>query len=145
MFQRHPIQCNELMFITTNVQDRNPVFQNPAFAKEAVETLYRVQQMYPFFLHAFVIMPDHCHFLLKVPEGGPISKIMRAYKYGLTFNFGIGAFWQSRFHIKIPDDASPVLHYIHLNPVKAGLVEVPEEYTWSSACGRWDVSPIEYF
>jgi putative transposase len=139
MTQRHPLQADELMFVTAVVRDRRPIFANPAYAREAVETLYRVQQLHPFFLFGFVIMPDHCHILLHVPDGGSISRIMGSFKRGVAHNVGIGSLWQPRFHIKIPGDISSVCEYIHLNPVKAGLAETPDQYPWSSACGKWDV------
>ncbi len=69
--------------MTTNVKDRKPIFRNDAYAREAIETLYRVQESYPFMLYAFVIMPDHCHFLLQIPDGGSLSKMMNVYK-GIT-------------------------------------------------------------
>jgi putative transposase len=128
------------MFITTNVRDRRPIFQNPVYAREAIETLYRVQQLHPFFLYGFVVMPDHCHMLLHIPDGGSVSRIMRSFKRGVSHNIGIGSFWQPRFYVKIPDSISSVLRYIHLNPVKAGLANDPEAYPWSSATGRWDVA-----
>ena len=70
---------------------------------------------------------------------------MKIYKSGLAFNLGIGAFWQSRFHIKIPGSLSSVLHYIHMNPVKAGLVAEPERYPWSSASGKWPIIAFDPF
>ncbi|TSC58193.1 MAG: hypothetical protein Greene041619_753 [Candidatus Peregrinibacteria bacterium Greene0416_19] len=143
MFQRHPVQNNAMMFITTNTRDRVPVFQDAANAREAVDSLYRVQELHPFFLYSFVIMPDHCHFLLNVPSPESISRIMRVYKYGVCFNLGMSKLWQSRFHVKIISKIGPVTRYIHLNPVKAGLVATPEEYPWSSASGRWDVKELE--
>ena len=49
-------------------------------------------------------MTDHCHFLLKVKAPGKISNVMRTYKMGLTFQIGIGAFWQPRFYQQFPED-----------------------------------------
>ena len=138
MTQRHPEQSDNLFFVTTNIKNRRPIFENPVYAREAVETLYRIQELHSFFLHGFVIMPDHCHFLLFVTEEGNLSKMMRQYKSGVAFNIGIGSLWQPRFHSRYPEHASRMLHYIHMNPVRAGLVERPEDYPWSSASGKWD-------
>ncbi|MBI3331754.1 transposase [Candidatus Peregrinibacteria bacterium] len=143
MTQRHFSQNEQKMFITTVTKDRRPIFANPALAREAVECLYRVQELHPFFLYAFVIMPDHCHFLVTVPEPGTISKIMNVYKSGMTFNTGIRRMWQARFHMRIVRNANGAFRYIHWNPVKAGLCENMEDYPWSSACGKWDVSEWE--
>lgn len=131
------------MLVTTNTLGRLPVFAASAHAREAVECLYRVQSLHPFFLFGFVIMPDHCHFLLKVDPPFKISKIMNSFKSGLTFDTGIRKLWQPRFHIRlIGHGAWDVLRYIHMNPVEKGLIDRPEIYPWSSACGKWDVCQL---
>lgn len=143
MSQRHPIQHERSMLVTTVTANRMPIFNEAPYACEAIDTLYRVQQLHPFFLYGFVIMPDHCHFLLYVPEPGSISKIMNVYKTGVTFNLGIPKLWQRRFHMREIDNRSEALTYIHLNPVRKSLSETSESYSWSSASGRWDVSPLD--
>lgn len=143
MFQRHPEQNEHMMFITTNTVKRVPTFSNPTHAREAIETLYRVQQLHLFFLFAFVIMPDHCHLLMKVPAPEKISTIIDIFKVGVSHNIGLGPIWQSRFDLKIVKDSRPVIAYIHRNPVVAGLANSSEEYPWSSASGKWDISPME--
>jgi len=142
MTQRHSIQNDVIMFITTNMYDREPVFENDAYAREAIETLYRVQNMRPFILYGFVVMPDHCHLLLRVLSPETISKIMQVFKSAVPLNIGTQSIWQRRFNMQIPDDPKAVLHYIHMNPVKAGLVNTPEAYPWSSACGKWEITPL---
>jgi REP element-mobilizing transposase RayT len=141
MFQRHPLQNDELMMVTTNTLNRVPVFADPVCAREAIECLYRLQAVRSFHIHAFVVMPDHCHFLLRVLSPYTISRLMNAYKSGLVFDIGIPKLWQPRFHIRIIErNVGRVLDYIHMNPVKKSLCERPEHYPWSSACGKWDVS-----
>jgi putative transposase len=127
MSQVHNIQNNVSMLVTSITARRHPYFSNPSYAREAVEHLYRIQQSIPFFLHAFVIMPDHCHFLLRVPSPGRISDMIRLYKMGLSFHIGISPLWQPRFHIRIPHDSAEALQYIHMNPVRKNLVETSEE------------------
>jgi len=143
MTQRHRIQNGKVMLITTNTTDDMPYFQDDAYAREAIETLYRVQQLHRFHLYGFVIMHDHCHFLLYIPKPGSISKIMNVYKSGVTFNTGIPKVWQPRFDSRIVNNPVGALHYIHMNPVKENLVKKPEDYPWSSASGKWEVAPIE--
>ena len=128
------------MFVTTNTLRRRKVFANPAYASEAIDRLYRLQNLRPFFIFGFVIMPDHCHFLLNVPAPHTISKLMNSYKTGLTFDIGIGSFWQPRFDLRLPENSQNVLRYIHQNPVVAGLAETPELYPWSSASGKYDIA-----
>lgn len=130
------------MFITTNIADREPIFQDPVAAREAVETLYRVQGLHPFFLFGFVIMPDHCHLLVTVPSPGKISTIMNSFKKGVALQLQRGRIWQRGYYIVFPSRPWKVLRYIHMNPVRAGIVQHPYEYHWSSACGLWDVTSM---
>jgi putative transposase len=145
MSQRHPIQNDVIMLITIVTARRMPIFKDAACALEAIETLYRVQALHPFFLYGFVMMPDHCHLLLKVPSPQSVSKIVGIYKSGLVFNLRRANLWQPRFHVRISNNVREALRYVHLNPVRKGMVECPEQYPWSSASGKWDVSPLEFF
>lgn len=131
------------MFITTNTLNRQPIFADPAHAREAIESLYRVQEIHPFLLFGFVIMPDHCHFLVQIPPPYTVSKLMSAYKSGLTFDLGIPKIWQPKFDLRIPNDCWAVLDYIHQNPVKAKLCEKAEDYPWSSASGKWEITRLD--
>lgn len=143
MSQRHWIQNNRIMFVTIATLNREPFFGNGAFAREAVETLYRVRQLHPFLLYAFVIMPDHCHFLVRIDRPQKISNIIGTYKSGMTFNTGIPQMWQPRSHIRIiRNDPMNVLRYIHMNPVRAGFTKTSAEYPWSSAAHEWIVDAL---
>jgi putative transposase len=145
MTQRHPIQQNATMFVTTNTKNWQPFFADPAFAREAVECLYRVKQLHPFYLYGFVIMPDHCHFLMNVPAPETMANVVGTFKSGMTFNTGIQKMWQGRYHCKIiGSKAINVLRYIHQNPVKAGFVENAWDYPWSSANSEWQVDSLGY-
>lgn len=126
------------MFITICTENREPVFAQAAYARAAVESLYRIQCFNAFYLYAFVVMPDHCHFLMYVPEKSSISKIMYAYKTAVAFEAG-RPLWQSRFFQKIVNRPHQTIKYIHQNPVRRGLCITPDQFQWSSASGRWDV------
>jgi len=138
--QRHPILNEDVQLVTTVTARRMTIFADPVHAREAVECLYRVQARHPFFLYGFVIMPDHCHFLVRVPAPQKISTIMNVFKSGMTFNLGIPKLWQSRYHIRSVKNMPEALRYVHLNPIKAGLSDSVTEYLWSSASGKWDIT-----
>ncbi|MFA7718256.1 MAG: transposase [Candidatus Absconditabacterales bacterium] len=140
MSQRHPIQNEDVQLVTTITKDRIPVFADDAHAREAIECLYRVQMLHPFFLYGFVIMPDHCHFLVRVPAPKKIALIMNVFKSGMTFNTGIPKLWQPRYHIRSVKNVPAALRYIHENPVKMRLSETSADYPWSSRSGKWDVT-----
>lgn len=141
--RHHKILSDILMLVSTTTRNRVPFFRDPTFAREVVETLYRVQALHPFLLFAFVIMPDHCHFLMHIPSPNSISNVMMRFKSGVSHSIGKGPLWQPRYHVRIPDSASAAKKYIHANPVAARLVENETDYPWSSASGRWDISSID--
>jgi putative transposase len=140
--RHHPVVNNATMLVTTITRHRRPIFDDPAIAREAIETLYRVQQLYPFWLFAFVMMPNHCHFLMRVPAPNSITQMMKQFKSGVSHNVGLGPQWQSRYHVEIATQPQAAKAYIHMNPVVAGLVDHPHDFCWSSASGKWDISPL---
>ena len=88
---------------------------------------------------AYCLMPNHVH-LIAVPnsEDGLRRAIGEAHRhYTRHVNFRQewrGHLWQGRF-ASFPMEQNHVLaaaRYVELNPVRAGLVEKPEEYPWSS-------------
>lgn len=119
MSQRHPLQNDIAMFVTTNIANRHRLFENTTYAHEAIDAIYRVQHLYPFFLFGFVIMPDHVHLLLRVMAPAGISDVIRAYKRAVSHAIGMGPIWQPRFYMKVPNNCWQTLHYIHENPVRA--------------------------
>lgn len=143
MTQRHWVQFDRMMFLTMVTKNRLAIFADPAKARIGVDVLYAIQSRYLFFLHGFVIMPDHCHLLLRVPEGGSISRIVHAYKRGVSFELGQGPLWQPRFDCRLVRDPTSVLAYIHCNPIVAGLSKTTEGFPWSSASGRWDIMAVD--
>ncbi len=102
----------------------------------------------------FVIMPNHVHAIVWFPESGQLSKFMQGWKRKSSFhcrnwyrehapnyfaNFGMGdKFWQPKyfsFEIESRRKLEEKLNYMHLNPVRSGLVDKAVEWKWGSA--RW--------
>jgi putative transposase len=89
---------------------------------------------------AYCLMPNHIH-LIAVPETEDglrlaIGEAHRRYTRRINFREGWrGHLWQGRFSSFIMEE--PYLlactRYVELNPVRAGLVQRPEEWKWSSA------------
>ncbi|MEJ2202433.1 MAG: transposase, partial [Desulfuromonadaceae bacterium] len=96
-------------------------------------------ERYGAIIHCYCLMDDHYHLLLETPEGN-LSQIMRhingAYTtYCNTQCQRFGPVFRERFRaIPVEADlcAGELSRYLHLNPVRAGLVERPENYIWSS-------------
>lgn len=90
-------------------------------------------------IHGFCCMPNHVHLLIQV-GGEPLSKIMQnlSFRYTRWVNKRqkrMGHLFQGRFKAILVDADSYMLElvrYIHLNPVRAGLVNKVDKYPWSS-------------
>lgn len=90
-------------------------------------------------LHAYCWMTNHLHLLLQVSDR-PLGELMQ--RLGTRFARAIqrqvpttGHLFENRYHALLVDvDAYflELLRYIHLNPVRAGIVSSPEDYRWSS-------------
>jgi putative transposase len=87
-------------------------------------------------LFAFVIMPDHIHLILKVNAPLTISSFVKRLKTHVAHVLANGPMWEHSFWSETIDSMHlfhQKLIYTHENPVRAGLVQVAEEYPWSSA------------
>jgi putative transposase len=91
-------------------------------------------------LWAWCLMPNHVHLIL-LPAGGDglraaLAPTHRRYSWEVNRRHGwSGHLWQDRF-ASFPMDEGHLhacLRYVELNPVRAGLVERPEQWPWSSA------------
>ena len=91
-----------------------------------------------FQLHDFVVMPDHVHLLITVGGDMTIERAMQFVKGGFSFRLRkesgyLGEVWQRGFSEVRVDDRESFLRYrdyIAENPVKAGLVDSPEEFPY---------------
>jgi len=89
---------------------------------------------------AYCLMPNHYHLLIRVEEDGALSPfIQRVFNsYVQAFNRQqkrSGTLFESRVKNKLIDNNKYFFHiprYIHLNPVKAGLVPKPEDWPYSN-------------
>src|ERR1035437_223184 len=131
-------------FVTSNSADRRPFFRHDRWAKLFLETLYSYRPE-RYLLHGFVLMPDHFHLLI-TPKAN-LELAIQCLKGGFSFRAKrdlkwVGDIWVTGFSDhRIRDDEDFEIHraYIAYNPVKAGLVERPEQYTYSSAGGCFEL------
>jgi putative transposase len=85
------------------------------------------------------MMDNHYHLLLETPSGN-LPQIMRHINGAYTTYFNVkrdrsGHLLQGRYKailVDIDEYAKELSRYIHLNPVRAKIVETPKEYEWSS-------------
>jgi len=90
-------------------------------------------------VHGFCCMPNHIHFVMQVQDT-PLSQILHnlSFRYTRWINTQqarSGPVFQGRYKAILVDADQYLLQlirYIHLNPVRAGLVKDPVAYPWSS-------------
>lgn len=134
---------NAITFITCITRDRFPYLKSKKDVDLFFETLARADEFYRFELLAYVVLPDHFHWLMKVDDSsGNFSKVMHSIKRNFTLNYKKAHhvhtplnIWQSRFwdHV-IRDTVDLEIHidYIHWNPVKHGYAYRPERWPYST-------------
>ncbi len=90
-------------------------------------------------LHGYCLMPNHFHLLIQAQQV-PLSTLMRSCltRYAQHFNrihHLTGHVFQGRYRAILCQKESYLLElmrYVHLNPVRAHLVEAPQQWRWSS-------------
>jgi putative transposase len=122
-------------FVTATLRDREQLFQEPRAAQVVSDSLQFFRQNKEVKLYAFVIMPDHIHFMLQVLPPLVLPRFMARFKSYTTHVLGGKPIWQKGYWSEeIAGDALFLqkINYIHDNPVRSGLTAEEHEYTWSS-------------
>ncbi len=118
---------------------RQNIFKDKEDKKRYLTLLSRYKDRYNFSLYAYVLMNNHIHLLLETCET-PLSKILQGINQSYTIYFNkkyntVGHLFQGRYKAILCDRNEyllTLLKYIHLNPVRAGIVINPDDYRWSS-------------
>ena len=113
------------------------------------ECVRSVRASYPFHIHSWVVLPDHLHCVIELPPGdADFATRWRLIKMGFSkalphgeerstsrIRRGERGIWQRRFweHL-IRDEADFHAHmdYVHINPLKHGLVERVADWPYST-------------
>jgi len=151
----HPSHARYLTFSTFR---QTAIFDNSEIRDAFADQLRTAREKHAVLLYAWVIMPDHIHLLVREPKTGDLEPFLRTLKTGfakrmlanwretrpnfineLTSPKGHTRFWQRGGgydrNIISDEEFTEKTDYIHMNPVKAGLVRSPTDWAWSSA--RW--------
>ncbi len=127
-----------LYHVIARGNQRQSIFLDEKDFNSYLSYLSEYKAKFSFFLYAFALMGNHCHLLLEVNEV-PLSKIMHVLQFRYTRYFNkryrkVGHLFQGRYKAILCDKESYLLElirYIHLNPVRAEIVEDPERYPWT--------------
>ena len=119
--------------------NRQAIFHTPKDRNRWEHFLIDALQQYDGTIHCYCWMTNHVHMLIRIGLQ-PLSRIIQhaASRYSRKCNklYGNTGHLFERRHRAILATGDPqllsVVRYIHFNPVKAGLVDTPEQYEWSS-------------
>ena len=127
-------------FVTANTHNRRRIFSDQNACLIVLDNLAFYRDRGDFWLHAYIIMPDHLHLLL-TPVARNLSDVMRNVKSYIARQLidelaEPPPVWQARFHDQMIRDERhfvSAVEYIHANPVKADICTSAEGYAYSSA------------
>lgn len=147
----------DLHFITCSCYRRLPLLGSTRARDAFVRILGEIRAQFGFLLVGYVVMPEHIHLLIGETPASTPSDVMRELKRCVSLEIGgvqpvsiapsrapqpgsedsLRAFWQRRFYdfnVRSLRKKNEKLHYMHMNPVKRGLVRNPKDWIWSSYC-----------
>ncbi|SHN07175.1 REP element-mobilizing transposase RayT [Cyclobacterium lianum] len=150
-----------LHYVTFTVHQWVDIFTRKIYADILIDSINYCQQTKGLKVYAWVIMSNHCHFILS-SDKVPLADIIRDFKkftakkiieqvkeskeesrkswlMWLLHKDEHIWFWTEGYHgIEISSEKllKSKINYIHQNPVKAGIVEKEEEYL-NSSCGEF--------
>lgn len=125
--------------VTARGDRREPIYFESGDFREFLELLGRVCERFHCVVYAYCLMTNHYHLLVETVDGN-LSRGMRQLNgvYSQRFNRKhglVGHLFQGRYHpilVQKEDYLLELARYVVLNPVRAGLVDRPEGWVWSS-------------
>jgi REP element-mobilizing transposase RayT len=156
-----------VLYVTAITKDRLSVFRKDAIKEVVCEGLNEARNSGGFLIFAYVIMLDHLHLLTSQPNKSAdvlryvkgiigrrvidylknnnhqvsLSKLQHQ-EWKRNHRYSVWQVEKNVFSIFSEPMFMQKVNYIHLNPVRAGLVEKATDYRWSSA-RIWQGCPLE--
>ncbi len=148
---RRLVAASTAFHIMSRGNNRQDVFHEREDKQRYCRLLNEYKEENKLSVYHYCLMDNHVHSIIWINEGGQLSRYLKQvnlsyfHYYRKKYGFN-GHFWQDRFKDSRVDTDSYLLQcgkYIELNPVRAGIVESPEEYEFSSyryyAFGEQDI------
>ena len=125
--------------VTARGNERKRIFFKESDYKKFKDYLVQAQDKHDYFLHCYMLMTNHFHLLIETPNGN-LRKIMHFINGSYTDYINrrrrrSGHLFQGRYKAILIDKDNYLMElsrYVHLNPVRAQMVERPEDYPHSS-------------
>ncbi len=124
-----PVAGPLIQFVTVNAAERGgtPLL---SVASRLLESARFYHERGRWFLHLFLVMPDHLHVLASFPDGD-CTAVCGAWKRYIARTFGV-SFQANLFDCRIRDarDYADKWEYVRNNPVRKGLVAAADDWPW---------------
>ena len=132
---------DRIFFVTTNLRRDVHHFSTPEYPL-MLDVFKTSRSRLGFALCGYVLMPDHWHALFGMSSPLSVSRVLYDIKKSAARKIHKirgteGPLWQHQFwdrFIRNAQEFHERLEYMHMNPVRKGLVTQPEEWRWSSHC-----------
>ena len=134
--------------VTSRGDEKREIYKSSRDRERFLDYLASAVERYRAVIHGYCLMTNHYHLLLETPRGN-LSQIMQHINGAYTTYFNVkrkrvGHLFQGRFKgilVEADQYALEVSRYMHLNPVRAGMVDEPAKYPWSSYLAYTGKSP----
>ena len=134
--------------VTQRGTDRQIVFRTAVDRRVSLDLMRESQDDAGVRILAFCLRTNHVHFVAVPEHGDSLAVLFRRVhgRYAQYFNARngrAGHLWQARFHscVLSPRHLEIALRYVEWNPVRAGMVSLPERYPWSSSASHLNEAP----
>ena len=138
---KHYFENGQFVHITTRTRAKKFYLASDAAKEIVVQTLRGYEGRGIYQVLTYVVMENHFHMVVVVRDAKGVAEAIGRLK-GVTSRrigrlIGVpGPIWERRFDdnvIQSERELAEVIQYVHYNPVRAGLVDNPRAYLWSSA------------
>ena len=138
--------------ITVRGVDGQPIFEEDAFRLAFLHQLDVVVQRHAWICDAYCLMTNHYHLVVRTPEEG-LPQGMQRLNTWLAKNFNWergrrGRVLEAPYRARLIETDAHLLgvaRYVPLNPCRAGIVEDPADYEWSSFLATAGLVPAPRF
>jgi putative transposase len=135
----------QVYLITTVTYGRHPYFADVMLGRRVVAEMRRVHEERLVDTVAWVLMPDHLHWLVQLGEGGELGTVMKLFKArsARAVNRALGRggpLWQRAYHdhaLRCEEDLRQAARYVVGNPLRARLVNHIGDYPLWDAVWLW--------
>ncbi len=131
-----------LYHVTSRGNEKKEIFFEDSDREIFLSFLEEYHHRYGILIHSYVLMSNHYHLILETPQGN-LLKVMHGLNSRYTGYINrkyhrSGHLFQGRYKAILVEKETYLLtlsRYVHLNPVRAGIVKEVSEYPWSSYPG----------